>query len=381
MKIAYFTESLPPNTDGVVNTLCKLVESLEETNTDYIFFSPVKPDASLFWSHRVHKVTSVRILPEIVYRMGVPYFHGIVPELVKFNPDIIHLCCPSLLGLYGLNYARKRKIPVVTSYHTHFISYFPYYGLHNLQNLGWSFLKWFHNQCDTTYVPAPSCADLLQTKGIQDLELWQRGIDVRLFNPAFRDPFLRASFKDADTPILLFVGRLTKEKDLDILFQTHRLLMDRGLEYRLVIVGDGPLRDELQLQAPDAHFPGYQYGEALARWYASADIFVFPSTTETFGNVVLEAFASGLPTVGVRSGGVADLIRDGCNGLIAEPRDAESFAEKITAILLNEKLRRRLSHAALETARFYSWKEINTRLFSSYQNIIDRSHLKTARRN
>ena len=212
-------------------------------------------------------------------------------------------------------------------------------------------------------------------EGIEKLELWSRGIDLAAFSPDFRDPELRAAAgADDETPLLLLVSRLVKEKDLADLVAADRILREGGSEHRLVFVGDGPMRDELQRALPDAFFAGHQTGEALARWYASGDVFVFPSTTETFGNVILEAQASGLPAVVVDRGGPPDLVEPGETGLIARANDPGDFAAKVAELLGDPERRRRMGCIAREAAAERDWNAINGRLLESYRSVVTRAH-------
>jgi glycosyltransferase involved in cell wall biosynthesis len=200
--------------------------------------------------------------------------------------------------------------------------------------------------------------------------LWQRGVDQHRFSPTFRTPALRNQIGASGMPILLYVGRLAKEKNLDDLVEAARCLEQRADRFKLVIVGDGPMRRELRDCLPNAHFTGYLHGNELARWYASADIFVLPSTIETFGNVVLEAFASGLPVVGVDRGGVRELITHRVNGLLAPPRTPAAFAEMIHSLLVRPDEVALLGLRALETAASYAWSEVNRRLLENYKQVI-----------
>lgn len=370
MKVAYFTESLPPNKDGVVKTMCHLVDKLESEKIEYKFYSPVKPDPSVSWTKHVRKVPSIPFALYDYYRMGLPYFEGIHEELDAFCPDLIHVVSPTLLGCYGLKYAQKRDLPVVTSYHTHFVHYMTYYGLDLLIDAGWHYLRWFHNQCLRTYAPSPSAIQELEKERIHNVELWPRGIELDKFSPKFRSAELRASVAKSDEPVLLFVGRLVKEKDLNDLIQANHLLKEQGFKFRQVIIGDGPMRSEMAEQLPDAHFTGFLTGHALAEWYASSDLFVFPSTTETFGNVILEAFASGIPAVGVNKGGVADIITHGVDGMIARMNDPKDFASTISFFLEDAMMIRHFGKDARKTAQKYSWNEINRRLIESYHQVV-----------
>ena len=375
MRVAFFTESLPPNTDGVVKTLTKLIGTMQEQNVDFHFFSPVKPDESYEWTQHVTKVKSVPFFLYTYYQMGLPFFEGISKQLDRFQPDIIHLCAPTLLNIYGLNYAHRKSLPVVTSYHTHFVHYFSYFGLDWLETTAWAYLQWFHNKCDMTYAPSQSAVNGLLNQGIKDVDLWQRGIELDHFAPEMRDEKLRESIGAEDKPVLLFVGRLINHKDLDVLAAADKILKARGHDYKLVLLGDGPMRPDLEEMLPDAHMPGFVHGEELARWYASADIFVFPSSTETFGNVILESFASGVPAVGVAAGGVGDIINHERDGLIAKPHDAEDFAAQLERLLVDTDFAKGMGGRARLTAQNYSWQKINSRLLDDYREFIARSNI------
>lgn len=370
MRIVYFTESLPPIIDGVTHTLCELVKTLEDRKIEYRFYSPFKPGNQVNWSDRVSQVKSLPFPLYRYYRMGLPYLQGLEEELNAFQPDLVHVVNPTLLGIYGIQYAKKNSIPVVASYHTHFVFYFSYYGFSVLEKWGWNYLQWFYNQTYCTFAPSKSAVRELQRNGIMNVKLWQRGIDLKNFSPHYRCDGLRRQVGAIELPILLYVGRLVKEKDLEILVKANHLLEEKGYTFKLVFVGDGPMRAQLQQQLPNAFFSGYLQGIELARWYASADLFVFPSTTETFGNVVLEAFASGLTVVAVDQGGVTDLISHGINGLLAKPRSPADFAHNIEILIKNEPYRQQLAKRAIETAHGFDWKVVNNNLIDNYYDIL-----------
>ncbi|HEV2129668.1 MAG TPA: glycosyltransferase, partial [Longimicrobiaceae bacterium] len=221
------------------------------------------------------------------------------------------------------------------------------------------------------YPPTHAIIRELEEQGIRNLELWSRGIDLARFSPRFRDPALRERVgAGEETPMLLLVSRLVKEKDLLDLVEVDRLLRERGTEFRLVFVGDGPLREELERRLPDAHFAGHQTGEALARWYASADVFVFPSTTETLGNVVLESLASGVPAVVVDRGGPQELITPGENGFVARANDTADITAKVDLLLRDAGTRRRMGEWARGSAAARDWEAINGRLIESYGQVV-----------
>jgi len=373
MRIAYFSESLPPIVDGVSRTLTRLLDTLTaDPALDFRVYSPWVPGPAVSWHRRVRRIASIAFPPYPEYRLGLPYGQGVVEDLDRFRPDLVHAVSPTPLGVFAQRYAARRRLPVVTSYHTHFVRYFRYYGVRALEGVGWAFLRWFHNRCASTYAPSPSAAADLHAIGVRDVEVWSRGVDAVRFQSAHRDETLRAVAGALEVPLLLFVGRLVREKDLDDLVAMAELLRSAGVRCRLALVGDGPMRDALERHLPDAYFAGTVEEEVLARWYASADVFVFPSTTETFGNVVLEAMASGLPVVAVRAGGVADLVRDGETGLLARPHSPPDLANAVTALLGDPERRRCLGLAARRAAELRTWPAVNARLLASYERHVGR---------
>lgn len=371
MKIAYFTESLPPNMDGVSHTLIQISRFMESRGVEFRFLSPFIPDKSHFLSNRVRKVRSIPFPMYTAYRISFPLFENLDDYLDGFSPDIVHVVSPTPLCIYGLKYARNHDLPAVGSYHTNFVSYFKYYGFGKLEGLGWKYLRWFYNQCGKTFVPSQSVQEDLTHQGIHNVELLPHGIDTQRFSPDFRSSRIRRLLGGEDLPVLLFVGRLVKEKDLADLIQAFTQLQSQGYRFRAVFVGDGPMRQDLARQLPEAHFTGTLSGSELSQWYASSDLFVFPSTTETFGLVVQEAFASGIPVVGVRQGGVADLIQDGVNGFLAEPNRPADLAEKVAALLDNASLRTQLGANARSLVMEHSWDKVNQQLLESYRSLVD----------
>jgi glycosyltransferase involved in cell wall biosynthesis len=372
MKIAYFTESLPPKIDGVARTLTQLGNSLYSKKIDFRFYSPFKPGKEIPWAEKVVEVSS---LPFILYpecRVGLSLQRPIFASLDDFQPDLIHASCPTPMGFVAFNYAAENKIPAVSSYHTNFATYFRYYGFRRVEHWGWNYLKWFYNKFLKIYVPSKNTAQELENKGFQNIELWERGIHLNRYSPEFRCPKIRKRYSPNDKPILLYVGRLVKEKDLEDLVAMNQILKNRGRDFEMVFVGDGPMKAELQELLPDAHFTGYMEGEKLATLYASADIFVFPSTTETFGNVILEAFASGLPVITVNKGGVVDLIRVEENGFIARANDPKDLSEKVDILLMNPTLRHFQAISARNLVQYYSWEAINNRLINSYEELLSK---------
>lgn len=371
MKIAYFTESLLPHVDGVSRTLAQLFATLEARGQEFRVHSPFVPGPEVSWSGRVRAVPYVRFPLYPDYRVSLPWGHGVGRELDAWGPDLVHVVSPTPMASWAQRWAARRGVPVVSSFHTHFVSYFRYYGVPALEGFGWGMLRRFYARCARVYAPSRSIIRELEAHGIGRLELWSRGMDTRRFSPEFRDPELRRAVgADDRTPIVLLVSRLVREKDLADLVEMDALLRARGARHRLVLVGDGPMRAELEASLPDAHFAGHQAGEALARWYASGDVFVFPSTTETFGNVVTEALASGLPAVVVDRGGPPDQVEPGGNGWIARANDPADLADRVESLLRDPEARARMGRRAVASARERDWSAINGRLLDSYAAVV-----------
>jgi glycosyltransferase involved in cell wall biosynthesis len=371
MKIAYFSESLLPHVDGVSRTLAQLFEFLESRGVDFRVFSPFVPPPEISWASKVRRVPYVRVPVYRDYRMSVPIGHRISERLDEYGPDLLHVVSPTPVAVRAQKYGQRRGIPVVSSFHTHFVSYFRYYGVKSLERGGWAFMRWFYNRCDRVYAPTWSIVRELESHGIRNVELWSRGIDASAFSPDHRDPALRERVGAGDgVPLLLLVSRLVKEKDLADLVEVERILRERGAPFRLALVGDGPMRAELETSLPDASFAGHQAGAALARWYASADVFVFPSTTETLGNVVLEALASGVPAVVVDRGGPQDLVEPGETGFVARSNDPVDIADRVESLLRDPPLRARMGEAARIAAAVRDWSAINGRLLVSYRKVV-----------
>lgn len=370
MKIAIFTESLPPQTDGVARTYTRLAETLNQRKIDFFFVSPFLPLEEEPWRGRVMKVASFPFPLYRYYRIGIPPIFRLGKALEAFQPDLIQVAAPTPISIYGQNYAFRHGIPSVVSYHTHFVDYFPYYGYGWAMDRGWRYMRWFHNRSALTFAPTPGVAKELEEKGFHGVRLWPRGIHRHQFSPKLRSAKLRQKMKLGRKPLLLFVGRLVAEKDLGDLVQAALKLRAKGYSFDLAFAGDGPYRAELESRFPKDHFFGFIQGKPLWELYASSDLFVFPSTTETFGNVVLEAFASGLPVVAAAQGGSADLVEPGKNGLLARPRDPEDLADKIERFLKERSLRDRCRKGALATATRYDWSTINGNLIGEYENLV-----------
>jgi len=376
MRILLFTDTYRPEINGVAKTLGKLNDYLLENNNQ------VKVIAPLYNGKNIQESTVLRFfsLPFFPYpelRIALPNLLRLQKELREFRADICHIATPFNIGLTGLNFCKKNNIPIVASYHTHFDRYLKFYNLTFLSNWLWSYMKWFHDSFAKIYVPSKETKEFLLTKGFNNLEIWGRGIDTNLFHPKTTDEQNQSRALN-DKLTLLYVGRLAPEKEVDLLLSAY-LTLPKEIKgkVRLMIVGDGPSRNELQGKADETVlFTGFKQGEELAHLYRLADIFTFPSSTETFGNVILEAFASKLPVLAVNRGGVVDNIIHGKTGWLVKAQDVEAFRAGIITLVENQLLRAQLANSARHYAEKMSWEKILADLTSSYQEVIDKSQTK-----
>ncbi|MFZ5944823.1 MAG: glycosyltransferase family 4 protein [Bacillota bacterium] len=375
MKVAYFTDTYLPQINGVTNTLSRLVSFLDKKGIENIVFAPAERDYQ--YQTTVDTSFSVKFFLYPECRLSIPNPYRIGNLLSRFRPDLIHCITHFNMGLTGLKYSQNHRIPVVASYHTNFDQYLDFYNLPFMKNIFWEYTQWFHNQCLVNYAPSQDTIGVLQEKGIKNIELWSRGVDTELYNPGKRKEKLRQVWNASGKTVLLYVGRLSPEKNLQLLINCYRMLQTRlGDSIHLVITGDGPLLHSLRQESiPNATFTGYKTGEELAEIYASADVFVFPSSTETFGNVVLEAMSCGLPVIGFAAGGVKESICDGVNGLLCNCRDLDGFVQANEKLIQEQGYRNLLSIGARQYALTQSWHNIFTSLLNSYQEVLEKNQL------
>lgn len=371
MRIALFTGAYNHIADGVSLTLNRLVAFLMREGAIVRVYAPAGPVPALEHAGTMVAVPSVSAPGRPEYRISLGTGWSAHENLTDFAPHLFHIATPDLLGLAALRMARASGAPVVASYHTHFASYLKYYRLNRLEPATWTYLRWFYRRCREVYVPSRSMMNVLAGHGIDgNLRLWPRGVDSSLFAPARRSAAWREAHGiEGDTVAITFVSRLVQEKGLDIVVDVMRQLREKGIAHTPVIVGDGPERERLVQSLPNAVFTGHLGGEALATAYASSDIFLFPSDTETFGNVTLEALSSGLPAVVANATGSNDLVENGMNGFLAQPRDSASFFKHVERLILNAELRLEIGRRARAGAEAYDWNYVLSQMVSYYERI------------
>ncbi|HKJ31179.1 MAG TPA: glycosyltransferase family 1 protein [Balneolales bacterium] len=372
LRVAIFTGNYNHIADGVSLTLNRLVRYLEKKNIPVIVFGPTSNNPDIDHAGEFIPVPSVPLPGRPEYRVTVGFPEEVQKKLRAFKPTLIHIATPDLLGFRAMRFAQAHDIQIVASYHTHFTSYLKYYNMDMLEMLGWKYLVWFYEQCKHVYVPAPSMADELYERGITNgLRIWSRGVDSTLFSPEKRNMQWRHALGIRDDEVIVtFVSRLVWEKDLQTMIDTFKKVFKADHNIRALIVGDGPAKKELEYLIKDGIFTGFLQGEDLARAYASSDIFFFPSDTETFGSVTLEALASGVPAVVADATGSKSLVESGVNGLLVPPKKTTEFAKTIVKLARNLDLRKKMSEAARQKALAYSWDTVMEKLVKNYEEAL-----------
>lgn len=369
IKVAYFAGSLQPGHDGVTRVLYKLIDYLKSYKIEGMFFSPIIPGKDE-QSVQMYSVPSITFPLYKEYKFAVPGQKYFEEKLKEFQPDLIHINSPCSLGYAAVKYGNRNGIPVAATYHTHFASYAKYYKIKAFENISWNYFRKIYNGCQMVYVPSEPILNELKYHGINNLKFLPHGVDTNAFNASYYSKEWKRRYKIEGKTAVLFVGRLVWEKDLATLAAAYNIIMAARNDVAFVIAGDGPIKNELMKLMPEAVFLGYQSGETLAETYASSDIFVFPSTTETFGNVTLEAMASGLPPICAKEGGAYGVIDEGVNGLTTIPRDPEDLSKKIITLLDSPEKRHYLSSNAIRFAKDQTWDKIFQKLVDSYQKLL-----------
>jgi glycosyltransferase involved in cell wall biosynthesis len=364
LRIAVVTETYPPEINGVAVTLAKVVEGLRERNHSLQLIRPIQPFFDKQRSADADEILTAG-LPIPRYpglRMGMPSKKLLVRHWSLQRPDIVHIATEGPLGWSALNAARALKLPVSTDFRTNFHAYSGHYGAGWLHRTILRYLRKFHNDASCTTVPTQALAGELQSWGFERLSVVARGVDTERFSPVHRSADLRAAWDvEPGDPVALYVGRLASEKNLGLLARSYAVMRQSEPRMRLVVVGDGPERQSLAAACPQAHFAGMQTGIALARHYASADLFVFPSLSETFGNVTIEAMASGLPVLAYDHAAASELLRDGQGGIAIAVGQEENFMAQAGALCNDPTRRLLLSQQARQIALGRSWESIVTR--------------------
>ena len=374
--MALFTGNYNYIKDGVALTLNRLVAFLESRGVPVLVFAPVAEEPAFESVGELVAVPSFAIPTRKEYRIALGLPEAQRRRLQAFRPTLFHIAVPDILGFQALKLAERWKLPVVASYHTRYDTYLRFYGLGIFEKLGQRYMRNFYNRVRRVYPPSESMAEIIRQDGqSQHVEVWARGVDSDLFSPARRDMAWRRSLGIADDEVAVaFAGRLVKEKNTAIYMRVMNALTDRGLKVKPLVIGDGPEMAAMRAGLRNGIFAGFLHGEALARAYASSDVFFFPSESETFGNVTLEAMASGLPAVNAIASGSNSLVAEGVTGHLVSARDEAGLAEKLETLVRDAELRRRMGEAARARAMDYSWDNILSGLLDSYRQVLREAH-------
>lgn len=377
LRLALFTDTYHPQVNGVARTLERLVHAVEARGGLVRVETVEDPSASATTRERRWASSPFWAYPQL--RIAAPSKGAVLDGLREFRPTLVHAATPFGVGLAGRKAARALGVPLVTSYHTSFTEYLRHYRLSALDAVAWPFLRWFHNSGERTFAPSRMVADDLSGRDFANVRVWGRGVDPLRFHPRFRSAEMRAAMGAGERDLVVaYVGRLAPEKGIHVALEGLHTVVAASPRVRVAIAGDGP--DEARCRAmapPGTWFAGSLRGEALSQFYASADLFVFPSTTETFGNVVLEAMASGLPVVApdvgatleLANAATAQLFRGGVPG---------SLAGAVLSLIDDAPRREALRQAGLEVAAARTWDAVWDELFAEYLQVLASRSIRAA---
>ncbi|WP_395660194.1 glycosyltransferase family 4 protein [Aestuariivirga sp.] len=372
LRVALFTGNYNYIKDGVALTLNRLVAFLESRGVPVLVFSPVADKPAFASVGELVPVPSMAIPTRPEYRIALGLSKRARERLEAFRPTLLHIAVPDIAGYKAMKLAESWGVPVVASYHTRYDTYLRFYGLGIFEKLGQRYMRHFYNRMRRVYAPSQSMAEILRSEGqSQHVEIWARGVESDLFSPAKRDMAWRRSLGIADDEVAIsFAGRLVKEKNTAIYMRVLNALTAKGLKVKPLVIGNGPEMAAMKAGLKDGIFVGFLHGAELARAYASSDIFFFPSESETFGNVTLEAMASGLPAVNAISSGSNSLVAEGVTGHLVSARDEQALAARLAALAEDPVLRQRMGEAARTRALDYSWDHILSGLLASYMDVL-----------
>ncbi len=372
LRIALFSGNYNYVRDGANQSLNRLVGYALRLGAAVRVYSPTVEKPAFAPTGDLVSIPSMPFPLRGEYRFPLALSPRVKVDLATFAPNVVHVSSPDVVGHRAVTYARKRKIPLVASMHTRFESYPRYYGMGFLEAPLVYGLRRFYNRCDRVVAPSESMAQVMRGLRMGDnVGIWSRGIDRDRFNPTKRDLAWRTSLGIADQDVVIgFLGRVVMEKGLDVFADAIAMLNERGIAHKVLVVGDGPARGWFAEKLPDAVFTGFQQGDALARAVAAIDILFNPSTTETFGNVTLEAMACRMPVVGADATGTRDIVENGVSGMLVSPENVAGFADAIAAYCADPGLRKRHGLAAETAAKRYDWDLINQRMIDTYIDAI-----------
>lgn len=374
LRIAVVTETYPPEINGVAATIASFVEGLRARNHEVQLIRPRQDKSELADSDGRFEEVLMRGLPIPNYphlKMGLPSKRALVDLWKLRRPDLVHIVTEGPLGWSSIQAAAKLRIPMCSDFRTNFHAYSKHYGIGWLDKPIIGYLRKFHNRTRMTMVPTEALRVQLAADGFRNVRVVARGVDTRQFDPHHRDDALRAQWgADAGTTVALHVGRLAPEKNLATLVAAYEAMRSKDPTIRFVFVGDGPARRDLQRRCPDAVFAGMRTGFDLSAHYASGDVFLFPSVTETFGNVTPEAMASGLAVLAYDYAAAAQLIRPRDSGLLAPFGDSAAFVRLATELVGDRQAIRAMGQRARRITEDLAWERVVAKLEELFLQVV-----------
>lgn len=374
LRIAVVTETWPPEVNGVALTLSRLIHELSQRQHTIQLIRPRQDRHETEshregWSELLLKGMPIPRYPQL--KLGFPSKKSLIKAWSLQRPDLVHIATEGPLGWSALQAARVLRLPITSDFRTNFQSYSKHYGVGWLQKPIVAYLRKFHNRTLCTMVPTQAMHDQLKVLGFQNLQVVARGVDTQLFNPEKRSASLRKQWQvDDKTLVILSVGRLAAEKNLDLTVKTYQVLKQNNRAVKLVFCGDGPYRAKLQADCPDAIFMGMATQAQLAVAYASADLFIFPSLTETFGNVTLEALASGTPVLAFDCAAAKEVIEDERNGWLVPGEDEQRYVLRALAITQKTSTLQEARQNASTSIRQWEWSSISTKVENQFRQAM-----------
>ena len=374
LRIALFSGNYNYVRDGANQALNRLVGFLLRRGAKVRVYAPMVDNPAFPPTGDLVGLGSVSIPKRREYRIPTGINRAARRDLEAFAPNIVHISSPDVAAHRAVTWARQRNIATVASVHTRFETYLSYYHLEFLEPTIRAIMRRLYRRCDAILAPAESTAAVLRAQRMsRNIHIWTRGVDREQFNPGRRDMAWRRSLGIADEELaVMFLGRLVLEKGLDDFAGALDLLKARGVPHHALIIGEGPAREWLEAQMPDAVFTGQLVGDELARAVASADVFLNPTVTEAFGNVTLESMACAVPVIAAEATGATSLIHDDRTGILCEPGDIEAYADALELYVRSPEVRERHGAAGLAYAKTQDWDEINAAVLKVYSRVIEK---------
>lgn len=371
-RVALFSGNYNCVRDGANNALNRLCAHLQLGGTDVRVYSPTNLTPAFIPTGELISARSVRIPGRSEYRFGLRLSQKLRANIVTFEPNIIHVSAPDALGWSAQTLGREHGVPVVASLHTRFETYLGYYGLGFAQQWVEHYLRSFYSRCDLVFAPTWALAeDLRRFLLDEQVAVWGRGVDESIFSPSRRDLMWRRSLGYSDDePIVLFFGRLVREKGIRTFAKVISLVRSAGFRVRPLVIGAGPAESEMTRLVGDAVFTGHLEGRELGRAVASADILLNPSTTEAFGNVNLEGMASGLVVVSADVASARELIDDSTTGFLVDAHSTECFAALLIRLMQKPPVRERVALAAVRAAVQHTWPTVLDQVMKAYDRTL-----------